>query len=207
MCVWGGGCLLTEILSNVQQDSGGSSVELVEEGRQAEDEERRHAESIRSEGQAPRNGGERGRLVVVAVVPEVGELGALAVAVRRTAAVILHHLLLTRRRAKSPIGEPSESPTLKEERRRRGKKKNSPPTVTGSSAELQAARGGSSLGLPRCARSGSPDAALCGLLQESILLLLGQLSVFFPPFFLWRGVRLLDVERERRRADCTVKKF
>lgn len=98
--VGGGGEVLTEILSDVQQDSRGSSVQLVKKGAETEEEERSHAETITSEGEPQRHGGEQAVLLVVALSDVVG---ALVVAVRGTAAVILHHLLLTKRRGKSPI--------------------------------------------------------------------------------------------------------
>lgn len=92
--------VLTEILSDVQQDSRGSSVQLVKQGAETEEEQRSHAETITSQGEAQRRGGEE---AVLSVVPLSGVVGSRAVAVKGTAAEILHHLLLTRHRGKSPI--------------------------------------------------------------------------------------------------------
>lgn len=52
------GEVLTEILSDVQQDFRGSSVQLVKERAETEEEERSHAETITTEGQSERYGRE-----------------------------------------------------------------------------------------------------------------------------------------------------
>lgn len=50
--------VLTEILSDVQQDFRGSSVQLVKEGAETEEEQRSHAETITSQGESQRHGRE-----------------------------------------------------------------------------------------------------------------------------------------------------
>lgn len=46
--------VLTEILPDVQQDSWSPAVQLVTKRAEAEEEERSHAETITSQGEAPR---------------------------------------------------------------------------------------------------------------------------------------------------------
>ena len=46
--------VLTQILSDVQQDFRRSSVQLVKEGAEAEEEQRSHAETIASQGEPQR---------------------------------------------------------------------------------------------------------------------------------------------------------
>lgn len=92
--------VLTEILSDVQQDLRGSSVQLVKERCEAEEEECSHAETITSQGKSQRQRRKNAALSVVSLSDVILDL---VVAVKGTAAEILHHLLLTKRRGKSPI--------------------------------------------------------------------------------------------------------
>lgn len=92
--------VLTEVLSEVQQDPRGSSVQLVKERAEAEEEECSHAETITSQGKSEWQRGEDAALSVVSLSDVIRDL---VVAVKGTAAEILHHLLLTKRRGKSPI--------------------------------------------------------------------------------------------------------
>lgn len=46
--------VLTQILSDVQQDFRGSSVQLVKKGAETEEEQRSHAETITSQGKSQR---------------------------------------------------------------------------------------------------------------------------------------------------------
>lgn len=92
--------VLTEILSDVQQDLRGSSVQLVKERAEAEEEECSHAETITAQGKSQR---QRKKNAALSVVSFSDVIRDLVVAVKGTAAEILHHLLLTKRRGKSPI--------------------------------------------------------------------------------------------------------
>lgn len=92
--------VLTEVLSEVQQDPRGSSVQLVKERAETEEEECSHAETITSQGKSEWQRGEDAALSVVSLSDVIRDL---VVAVKGTAAEILHHLLLTKRRGKSPI--------------------------------------------------------------------------------------------------------
>lgn len=92
--------VLTEILSDVQQDLRGSSVQLVKERAEAEEKECSHAETITSQGKSQRQRRKNAALSVVSLSDVIRDL---VVAVKGTAAEILHHLLLTKRRGKSPI--------------------------------------------------------------------------------------------------------
>lgn len=92
--------VLTEILSDVQQNFRGSSVQLIKQGAEAEEEQRSHAETITPQGESQRY---RRECAVLSVVSLSNVVGSLAVAVKWAAAEILHHLLLTKRRGKSAI--------------------------------------------------------------------------------------------------------
>lgn len=97
------GKVLTEILPDVQQDFWRSSVQLVKQGAEAEEEQGGHAEAVAAQGKAPRQHREEAGLSTVPLPDVVAVSLVVVVAVQGTAAEILHHLLLTKRGGKSPI--------------------------------------------------------------------------------------------------------